>query len=130
MSWVRVPPPALFRKLFATTTYDVLTINRAGVQRVHEYASDDELGPGAVVRLKGRDWLIDSVDVEGRLVATPARYRLRLVHPDGREELGAFRRYRDDAPTVGHTLSTLEDGAPISWQVVDSRLAEDEQGEP
>jgi hypothetical protein len=65
-----------------------------------------------------------------RVSLKPARYRLRLRHPDGREELGAFRRYRDDAPTVGHTLSTLEDGAPISWQVVDSRLAEDEQGEP
>ncbi len=105
-------------------------MKRPGAERVYEYASDDELGPGAVVRLKGRDWLIDSVDEEGRLVAKPARYRLRLVHPDGREELGAFRRYRPDGPQLGHAFTTLDDGHPVGWEVVDERLAHDEQGEP
>jgi hypothetical protein len=105
-------------------------VKRLGGGRVYEYASDDELGPGAVIRLKGRDWLIDAVDEQERLVAKPARYRLRLVHPDGREELGGFRRFRPDGPSLGHAFTTLEDGHPISWEVVDERLAHDEQGEP
>src|SRR2546427_13234804 len=130
MSWVRVPPPASFRKLPATTTYRVLTVKRPGAERAYEYATDDQLGPGAVLRLKGRDWLIDSLDDEGRLVAKPARYRLRLVHPDGREELGAFRRYRPDGPQLGHAFTTLDDGHPVGWEVVDERLAHDDQGEP
>ena len=35
----------------------------------------------------------------------PARYRLVLRHPDGRTEAGAFRRYRSDAPRIGHSFS-------------------------
>jgi len=53
-----------------------------------------------------------------------------LRHPDGREEAGAFRRYRADAPTVGHQLATFENGGPISWAVVEQRLARDDAGEP
>jgi hypothetical protein len=53
-----------------------------------------------------------------------------LRHPGGREEAGAFRRYRSDAPTVGHQLTTLENGAPVTWAVVEQRLARDESGEP
>jgi hypothetical protein len=64
------------------------------------------------------------------LFAKPARYRVRLQHPDGHEELGAFRRFRPDAPRLGHAFSTIEDGQPASWQVVDERLAYDETGEP
>jgi hypothetical protein len=105
-------------------------VKRPGAERAYEYVSEDELAPGAVIRLKGRDWLIDGVDEAGRLVAKPARYRLRLSHPDGREELGGFRRYRPDGPRLGHAFTTLEDGHPISWEVVDERLAHDEQGEP
>jgi len=60
----------------------------------------------------------------------PARYRLRLRHPDGREELGAFRRFRPDGPKLGHAFATVEDGRPESWQVVEERLALDDQGEP
>jgi hypothetical protein len=59
-----------------------------------------------------------------------ARYRLRLRHPDGREELGAFRRHRPGAPRLGHAFTTLEHGQPIGWEVVDSRLAHDEDGVP
>ena len=60
----------------------------------------------------------------------PARYRLVLRHPDGRIESGAFRRYRPDAPRIGHAFSTIVDGVPASWQVADQRLQRDEQGKP
>ena len=43
---------------------------------------------------------------------------------------GAFRRYRADAPRIGHTFSTIVDGVPASWQVADDRLQRDEQGKP
>jgi hypothetical protein len=99
---------------------------------VHTYSSDTELAPGDVIRLAGRDWLIDrSKDGEPpRLFARPARYRLRLRRPDGRDEVGAFRRFRPDAPKVGHGFTTIEDGAPASWQVVEEFLARDDDGEP
>jgi hypothetical protein len=116
-------------------TYDVVTFDRAGSERHRRYASEDALSPGDVIRLYGRDWLIERVEpdggeVLGRLLANPARYRVRLQHPDGREELGAFRRFRPDAPRLGHAFSTIEDGQPASWQVVDERLAYDGQGQP
>jgi hypothetical protein len=111
------------------TSYELSHVSRSGHQLVHPYTSEEPLAPGDVVHLDGRDWLVERLDGM-RVTLKPARYRLRLRHPDGRQELGAFRRYRDDAPKVGHTFSTLEDGEPISWQVLDSRLAEDEQGEP
>ena len=53
-----------------------------------------------------------------------------LRHPDGRTEAGAFRRYRADAPRIGHAFSTIVDGVPASWQVADDRLQRDEQGKP
>ncbi|HEY2939569.1 MAG TPA: hypothetical protein VGJ27_07140 [Gaiellaceae bacterium] len=115
-------------------SYELAHVTRRGKERVHPYTSEAELGPGDVVRLEGRDWLVERVDARddgpARLVTKPARYRLRLRHPDGHEELGAFRRFRPDAPRVGHTFSTLEDGQPVSWQVADERLAFDEQEEP
>jgi len=109
--------------------YELVHVNRLGSERKHPYTSETELEPGQIVHFEGRDWLVTQVE-ESRVDLAPARYRLRLRHPDGREELGAFRRYRPDAPTVGHTFSTLEHGAPMSWQVTDARLAQDEQGEP
>ena len=112
--------------------YEVVTSARAGKERVHPYTSDEALGPGDVLRLQGRDWLLVSVeDGEAvRAVAKPARYRLRLQHPDGREEFGAFRRYRPDGPRLGHAFTTVEDGLPVSWEVVEETLAFDEGGEP
>jgi hypothetical protein len=62
--------------------------------------------------------------------ARPARYRLTLRHPDAREEAGAFRRHRTDAPTLGHQLTTLERGTPVSWAVAEQHLVHDEAGEP
>jgi hypothetical protein len=111
------------------TTYEVVHSTRSGSERVHPFTSEDPLEPGSVVHSEGRDWLVESVDGT-RATLKPARYRLRLRHPDGHQELGAMRRYRSDAPRVGHTFSTLENGAPASWTVVDETLARDEQGEP
>jgi hypothetical protein len=114
--------------------YQVVTRRRTGKERVHEFASEDQLQPGDVLRLDGRYWLIASIEPSGegpaRAVVVPARYRLRLRHPDGREELGGFRRFRPDAPRVGHSFSTLEDGQPVSWEVVNQQLEQDEQGAP
>ena len=111
------------------TTYELVHGTRSGSERVHPYTSEDPLSAGSLVHLEGRDWLVESVDGQ-RASLKPARYRLRLRHPDGREELGALRRYLPDAPRVGHVLSTIEDGEPASWQVVDEQLARDENGEP
>jgi hypothetical protein len=113
-------------------TYEVVTVHRSGKEHRRPYTSEDELAPGAVFRLEGRDWLVEAAE-DGeppRIVAKPARYRLVLKYPDGREELGAFRRYRPGAPRLGHMFTTAEDGRPISWQVADERLAQDEEGQP
>jgi hypothetical protein len=114
-------------------TYEAAALTRSGRERVHTYASETTLGPGDVIRMTGRDWLVERVEADTdppRLVVKPARYRLRLRHPDGLEELGAFRRWRSDAPGVGHSFSTIEDGQPVAWTVTDAHLARDEQDEP
>jgi hypothetical protein len=113
-------------------TYELVTVARDGKQRVATYASEEPLKPGDVIRFKGRDWLVERIE-DGdpqRLMTKPARYRLRLVHPDGREELASFRRYRPDGPRLGHAFTTLEDRQPISWQVIDEQLAYDDDNEP
>jgi hypothetical protein len=112
-----------------STRYDIVASTRAGIERVHEYASEEALEVGSVLRLEGRYWLIERVDGT-RATAKPARYRLELRHPDGRVETGAFRRYRPDGPRLGHALATIEDGQAVSWQVVDQRVGRDEDGEP
>ena len=114
-------------------TYEAAAFTRSGRGRVHTYASETALGPGDVIRMSGRDWLVEQVEADTdppRLVMKPARYRLRLRHPDGREELGAFRRWRSDAPGVGHSFSTTEDGQPAVWTVTDTQLALDDRDEP
>jgi hypothetical protein len=104
-------------------TYEVVTVNRAGREHRRPYTPENELAPGSVIRLDGRDWLVEAVE-DSRVVAKPARYRLTLRHPDGREEVGAMRRYRPDAPRVGHMFTTGQ----VSWQVVDEKLARDGDG--
>jgi hypothetical protein len=104
-------------------TYEVVTVNRVGHEHRRPYTSETELSAGSVIRLNGRDWLVEQVE-DGRAVAEPARYRLTLKHPDGHEEVGAMRRYRPDAPRVGHMFATGE----VSWQVVDERLERDDEG--
>jgi hypothetical protein len=109
--------------------YDVVAHSRAGRERVHPYVSDSPLEPGEVIRLTGRDWLIEETE-DSRAIAKPARYRVVLRHPDGREEVGAFRRWRTDVPRLGHSFTTYEDGQLVAWEVRDERLAFDDQGEP
>jgi len=112
--------------------YEVVTVNRGGIERVQPLVLASEPRPGTLVTLDGRDWLVDAVE-EGdttRVVAKPARYRLRLRHSDEREELGVFRRMRPDGPRLGHAFTTIEDGAPVSWEVIEEAFAHDEQGEP
>lgn len=110
--------------------YEVSHRNRLGHERVHRYTSDEPLEPGSVVLLDdGRHWLVESVDGQ-RATAKPARYRLVLRHPDGREEVGALRRQVPGSPRPGHAFTTFEDGVPTSWSVVDERLARDDDGEP
>jgi hypothetical protein len=117
-------------------TYELVTRLPSGKERVHRYTSDEPLGAGEVLPLGGRFWLVESIEepqgetVLPRALAKPARYRIRLRHPDDREELGALRRIRPGSPRLGHALTTLEQGRPISWQVVDEQLARDEGGEP
>ncbi len=113
--------------------YEVVAHTRTGKERIHRYASDEPLQPGQVLRLEGRYWVLESVEAAReptRTVAKPARYRIRLRHPDGSEEVGAFRRYRPDAPRFGHSFTTIEDGQPVAWEILDEALAQDEQGEP
>lgn len=115
-------------------TFDVVASARGGKERIHRYAADSEVKPGDILRLSGRYWLVVLVepteeDTTTTAVAVPARYRVRLRHPDGRAELGALRRYRTGAPSFGHAFTSLEDGEPVSWQVVDQRVEKDEQGE-
>ncbi len=115
--------------------YDVATATRDGRARMRAYLSEDALRPGDALILDGRYWLVEDVgqaqdEAPPQVVAKPARYRLRLRYPDGRESVGAFRRFRPDRPKLGHAFTTVEEGAPVSWQVVDETLAHDEQGEP
>jgi hypothetical protein len=110
-------------------SYELVHVNRLGHELVHTLVSEEDLEPGSIVRSEGRDWIVDSVD-GNRVHLEPARYRLVLRHSDGAEETGAFRRFRPDAPRVGHTFSTVVDGAPVSWQVADERLARDDDGKP
>jgi hypothetical protein len=112
----------------SSNDFEIVAHHRNGREHVVQYTSEDPLEVGAVLRLEGRYWLIESID-SARAVARPARYRLTLRHPDGREEVGAFRRYRSGSPQVGHSLATIEDGQAVNWQVVDQRLARDEDGE-
>jgi hypothetical protein len=109
--------------------YEVVATPRVGAARSHSYASDVPLGPGDVLRLEGRFWLVTESEPP-RLVAVPARYRIRLRHPDAREELGALRRYRPGAPRVEHTFTTIEGGQPVAWEVEEANVARDDDGEP
>jgi hypothetical protein len=116
-------------------TYEVVTYLPGGKERARDYSSDEPLAPGAVLRVGGRFWLVESVEepqseISARVRAKPARYRLRLRHPDGHEELGAMRRFRPGAPTVGHAFTMAGDEQSVSWQIVDAQLAQDGDGEP
>jgi len=116
-----------------TQTFEVVTSGAAGGERSHRYTAPDGLRTGQVLRLSGRFWLVREVVSSDagapRAIAVPARYRLTLTHPDGRVELGAVRRFRTDGPRLGHAFTTVEDGKPVSWHVVDERVERDASGE-
>jgi hypothetical protein len=108
---------------------------RKSGEHVRPYATADQLVPGHVLVLSGRYWLIDRIEPSqderpAQAWARYARYRLRLRYPNGREEIGALRRYRPDAPRLGHEFSTLADGGPVTWEVVEQRLERDADDEP
>jgi hypothetical protein len=117
-------------------TYEVVTSISREKERIRRYSSDDPLAPGDVLRMGGRFWLVETVEGSQnetgspRVLAKPGRYRLRLRHPDGHEELGAMRRLRSGSPSVGHAFTTVGEGQSISWQIVDQQLVRDESGEP
>ena len=48
-------------------TYDIVTVTCAGAKRPHKYTTDEDLRPGAVLRLAGRYWLVSgpATDAEG-----------------------------------------------------------------
>jgi hypothetical protein len=115
--------------------YEVVTISRDGFERVHEYSSEEGLDPGDVLLLKGRWWLIERIEPSpesrpAHAFAKPAVYRLTLRHPEGQEEVGAFRRYRPDGPRLGHLFTTVVEEQPVSWEVVDAQLRYDDDGAP
>ena len=116
--------------------YELVRRSAAAKERTQQYGSDEPLTPGEVLQLGGRFWLVESIDEPDgesgvrRAIAKPARYRLRLRHPDEREELGALRRFRAGSPRLGHAFTTLEAGQPISWQVVEEQLARADDGDP
>jgi hypothetical protein len=119
-----------------SVSYELVLRSPGGRERVNRYASEEPLSPGEVLQLGGRFWLVERIDEPDgaselpRATAKPARYRLRLRHPDEREELGALRRFRAGSPRLGHGLTTIEAGQPISWQVVEEQLARDDDGQP
>ena len=112
--------------------YEIATVNRAGIAHRHVYASAEPLRPGDVLRLEGRFWIIETIDPSGerkaKATAEPARYRIRLRYPDGHEEVGAMRRFRPDAPGIGHSFVTSSDNGPVSWAVVEDQLDRDDDG--
>ena len=112
-----------------SVSYDLAVRSGDGRERVHPYLADAELRPGSVIELGGRHWLVDGVE-GARATAAPARYRLTLRHPDGRLEFGALRRHRPDAPAEGHQFTTVVEGSPVSWTVVEDHLAHDDDGSP
>lgn len=109
--------------------YEVVVVHRTGKEHVHPYTTEEPIEPGDVVRLEGRHWLIERIEGD-RAQAKPARYRLRLRYPDGREDVGAFRRFGPGSPRLGHAFATEPDGRPVTWEVADEQLAFDANGEP
>ena len=115
--------------------YLVVTRRRTGKERMHEFASEAQLEPGDVLRLDGRYWLVASIeagqDAPARAVAVPARYRLRLRHPDGREELGGLAPLPARSSPGSAIRSRLsKTGSPSLGRSSIKQLEQDEQGEP
>jgi hypothetical protein len=106
-------------------TYEVLTRLPSGKERVQTYESDDPLSRRRVAARRSFLLVEHRGTTGGRgaaCVREAARYRIRLRHPDDREELGAVRRIQPGRRgSVTHSLQ-LERGRPVSWRVVDEQL--------
>ena len=53
-------------------SYEIVTHDGTGRERVHPYTGEDALAPGSVVLLGGRYWLVDRVE-QARVQTQPAR---------------------------------------------------------
>src|SRR2546427_6513643 len=58
---LRVTSVAIGDHTGSRMTYDVVTCLPSGKERVQNYASDDSLAAGDVLRLGGRFWLVESI---------------------------------------------------------------------
>src|SRR4051812_6206127 len=106
-------------------SYTLVIHDRADKTHSHPYTSSEPLVKGAVVLFGTRYWLV--YEVSGTIVeARAARYRLSLRHPDGDTDIGAVRRFRSDAPIVGHRLATVEEHKPVSWVVMQAVFSRDD----
>ena len=45
-----------------SVSYELVTRNAAGKERIHRYVSEEPLSPGEVLQLGGRFWLVESID--------------------------------------------------------------------
>ena len=117
--------------------YSVIVPGRpgSGQEHRHRLSTANDLVVGDVVRVAGGRWIVDELreaggEREARL--EPARFRLVLLLPDGREEAGAVRRLRDDSLGGGHAFTTADEAGThrLRWDVVESRFVRDEGGRP
>jgi hypothetical protein len=112
--------------------YELVTRTRDGREQRRPYAAGEAIEPGDVIGLAGQAWLVASVDGDASpplVRAVPARYRIVLRHESGEEEPAALRRLRDGSPGLGHVFTTRVEGRPVSWTVVEQRLARGEGGD-
>jgi hypothetical protein len=82
-------------------SYEIVTHDRTGRERVHPYTGEDALAPGSVVLIGGRYWLVDRIEqtrVQTSRRATGSRYATRV---DGKSP--GRPRFRADAPAPGHS---------------------------
>jgi hypothetical protein len=117
--------------------YNVILPSRHGNAQAHRHrlSTANDLRVGDVVRVTGGRWIVDELreaggEREARL--EPARFRVVLLQPDGREEAGAVRRLRDDSLGVGHAFTTADETGThrLRWDVVADRFVRDEGGRP
>jgi hypothetical protein len=65
-------------------SYEIVTHDRTGRERVHPYTGEDALAPGSVVPIGGRYWLVERI-VQARVPTQPERYRSRCdIQMDGK----------------------------------------------
>lgn len=113
--------------------YEIRVVAPSGHEHRHELLRAEPLRPGDLVAFRDERWLVERIEEADagdalRAIVVPARFRVVLRHPDGREEAGAVRPYHDGGLAVGDSLATEVDGEALSWQVVEQRLVPVEDG--